>query len=488
MAKILLIAPPYLDLYGKISKAAGRYFPLGIAYIAAYLRKFGNHEVSMYEMETQKITGAAMLSIVKKNTPDVIGITCTTPTFSNAVQLASLLRTCTRAKIVLGGVHVSAIPEHVINQYHDVIDFVVCGEGEITMLALCDAVHNGTSVNSIPGIAFYENGRVVRTVSRSFITDLDSIPFPARDLIPQHLFYPNLHNARRKRCFSLLTSRGCPFNCSFCASRIVSGVQYRVHSAEYVLAEMEMLKKDYGAQQLLITDDTFTLQKERLVKICNGMIKARLKLDWFCFAQVSSVNRDLLKLMKEAGCYSIGFGVESANQEILRKIGKAITPAIAYNAIHDANAVGLKTQAFYVFGVQDETLAEARETIAFAKKTNATLAFFNMLVPYPGTRDFDYYFSKNDLATIDWNEFVAIGEKCVLKKSALAEHMEKLMAEAYREYYANPMRLWMILRSIGSFYEFKNYFFAVLGLVSQIWCWIWPNKKCTLKKQSNEDL
>jgi radical SAM superfamily enzyme YgiQ (UPF0313 family) len=339
------------------------------------------------------------------------------------------------------------------------------------MLELCDALENNMPVDLIKGIVFHKNGALVCNEPRPFIADLDGIPFPARDLIPQHLFYLNLHNARYRRCFSVMTSRGCPFNCSFCAARIVSGTKYRMHSPEYVLDEMKMLVKDYRAQQLIITDDTFTLDYSRLEKICNGIIKARLGLKWFCFAQVNTVNRDILKLMKKAGCYSIGFGVESADKQMLKQIGKAIDPDIARNAVAMANAIGLKTQAFYVLGMHNETAAQIRATIAFAKKVNSTLAFFNMLVPYPGTRDFNYFFSYQDLDKIDWSKFVAVGEHCVLNKSDFAKDMSKIMAIAYATYYANPVRLLNLARHIRSLYEFRNYINAGLGLMRQIGIW-----------------
>jgi anaerobic magnesium-protoporphyrin IX monomethyl ester cyclase len=246
MARIILISPPYLDLYGKLNKAAGRYFPLGLGYIAAYLRKYGNHEIRIYEPEAEQLSYDDIAKIINDYAPDIIGITCSTPNFKQALKLAQIGRENSRAKIVMGGVHASAVPEFILEAYHDVIDCVAIGEGEETILELVGAYASGKDISAIPGIAYSYNGTVICTSSRPFIEELDRIPFPARDLIPQKLFYPNLHNGRYKECFSMLTSRGCPFNCGFCAARIVSGKRYRVHSAEYVLEEMSMLKSDYS--------------------------------------------------------------------------------------------------------------------------------------------------------------------------------------------------------------------------------------------------
>jgi len=386
MAKVILISPSYVDLYGKLCRAAGRYFPLGLGYIAAYLRHYGNHDVQIYEMEAQGLTCQDITKIIKDHNPDIIGLTCSTPNFFRAIELAKIIRENSKAKIVLGGAHASALAEFIVGTYSDLFDSVVQGEGEITMLELVNAYQNDSSIEAIKGITYKHNGKIIKSESRPFIENLDSIPYPARDLIPQNLFMPNLHNARYRKCLTILTSRGCPFNCSFCASRIISGQKYRMHSAEYVLEEMKMLKQVYRTRQLIITDDTFTVNRERLVTICNGMIKDKLNLNWFCFSQINTLDKEILKLMKKAGCYNIGFGIESAEEEILRKIGKPISPQKALNIIKTANEIGLKTQAFYIFGSQDETKEQMEKTIKFAKATNATLVFFNMLVPYPGTK------------------------------------------------------------------------------------------------------
>ncbi|MBU0533495.1 MAG: B12-binding domain-containing radical SAM protein [Candidatus Omnitrophica bacterium] len=472
MAKVLLLSPLYIDIYGSLKSAAGRYFPLGIGYIASYLIKYGGHEVRLYEPEAQKLTIRDIKEIIKSFKPDIVGITCSTANFTRAIELAKLCRANSAAKIILGGVHVSAIPEFVMSENADCLDCVVVGEGEKTMLELVEAYQNNYGLESIKGIVYKKQNSIIRNENRPFIEDLDSIPFPARQLIPQHLFFPNMHNARYRNCSTILTSRGCPFNCSFCAARIISGTRYRMHSAEYVLEEMQMLKKDYKARQLLITDDTFTVNHSRLEKICKGMINKKLNLKWFCFAQVTTVNREILRLMKKAGCYSIGFGLESSNKDILKQMGKPISPAKSKETIKIANQLGLKTQAFYIIGSLGETKAQMEHTIKFSREVNSTMAFYNMLVPFPGTRDFNLFFSSVPLKNINWENFVAIGENCVLKNSKVSAHeIEKLLSKANIIYYANPQRFLNLLLHIRTFYEFSNYFLGGIALFKQLAKW-----------------
>jgi anaerobic magnesium-protoporphyrin IX monomethyl ester cyclase len=472
MAKVILLSPPYIDLYGKLNKAAGRYFPLGLGYIASYLRKYGAHSVKIYEPEAQSLSYPDLEKIIRENAPDIVGLTCSTPNFSRAIRLARAVKNNSDAKIIIGGVHASAVSEHIVENYPGLIDCVVAGEGEITMLELVKAYENKESLEGIKGIVFRSGNKTIRTETRPFIDDLDSIPFPARDLIPQELFIPNLHNARYRNCSSILTSRGCPFNCSFCASRIVSGKKYRTHSAEYVLEEMQMLKTDFHARQLLITDDTFTIDHERLEKICRGMIEKKLGLEWFCFSQVSTVNKEMLSIMRKAGCYNIGFGIESGNEDILKKMGKPIKPAKALEAVRLAKEAGMKTQAFYIFGTPGETRRQMKETISFAKKVGATLAFFNMLVPYPGTKDFNHFFSEIPLEKINWEKFVAVGEECVLTNAEVTpKEMEELIATANFKYYTNPLRIAGLLFHIRTFYEFSNYVRGGISLSKQIFKW-----------------
>ncbi|MBL7197448.1 MAG: cobalamin-dependent protein [Candidatus Omnitrophica bacterium] len=468
MFKIILISAPYIDLYGPIKIAAGRYFPLGLGYIAAFLKKNG-FQVLILEPEAQNLNYETIGKILATEKPDVVGISSATPNFNNAIKLAKIAKKSCNCKVVYGGVHASALPEFIMNNYHELIDFLVSGEGEYTMFELSVCLKNKESPFNVKGLYFYHNGKVIKTLTRPFIKNIDELPFPDRDLIPYHLFKPNMYSIRYKRCFSMLTSRGCPYGCSFCASYLTMGKQYRTHSAEYVIDEMIYLKNKYNAQQLIINDDSFTLDRNRLIKICENMSKKKLNLNFFCFSQINVVDKEILKLMKSAGCYNIGFGVESASSQVLQSMNKKVPLEKCKEVISAANQLGMKTQAYFIFGKEGETAENIKETIQYAIELNPTLAFFNMLVPYPGTKDFNYFFRNIKLDAIEWNNFVAIGTKSVFEQTCCRNiNLEKMIYNANLKFYFRPTKLFHLLTKIKTLYELQAYFKGGLGLILQM--------------------
>ncbi|MBD3271644.1 MAG: radical SAM protein, partial [Elusimicrobia bacterium] len=457
MYKILLISAPYIDHYGPIKMAAGRYFPLGLGYIAAILKR-QKYEVIMCEPEAQCMSFAKIEQFIHDLQPDVIGISSATPNFKNAVCIARIAKRVSNAHVVYGGVHASAVPNVILENHRDCIDYIVIGEGEFVMLELVRHLEQRIDPFEVPGLVFIKDGSVVRTKSSVMINNLDILPLPARELLPQSLFRPNMHNIRYKQCATILTSRGCPFNCSFCASHLTMGKKYRVHSSEYVLEEMLYLKNQFNLRQLIINDDTFSLDKKRLINICEGMIRKKLNIEWFCFSQVSTMEKDILRLMRKAGCYNIGFGIESASSKTLSSMGKKRPLEKCEQVIAQANKMGMKTQTFFIFGKPEETEKDIENTISLAIRLESTLAFFNMLVPYPGTLDFQSIFSGIPLASIDWHNFVAIGKNSVVSHANKNKiNLEKALYSANKRFYGRFKQIIHILSRIKTFEEFKAY-------------------------------
>lgn len=472
MLKVILINAPYIDIYGPIKMAAGHYFPLGIGYIASYIRQFGI-DVKLLDPEAQRLDDKDIKNIIEQEKPDLVGISSATPNFYNAVNIAKLAKNISKKICVaVGGAHASAVPENIVKEHHDIIDFVCIGEGEITTLEICKFLNGEINEKKeIKGISYWDNGIAIRTEPRELFKDMDSLPFPARDLVDMNLYYAHAHNSRHKHTIQMITSRGCPFQCTFCASGLTLGKQFRTHSPEYIVSEIEFLINKYDTRHFLIQDDTFTINKARLIKTCELIISRGLHIEWFCFSQVSAVDEEMLKIMKKAGCYSIGFGIESGDENVLRNICKNIKLEQAEYALRTANKLEYKTQAFFIFGNEGDNKETINKTIKFALKTSPTLAFFNILVPYPGTAIFEKFINV-PINQIDWQNFVAIGVNPVGDIGHLSKRQLQLyVLKANFLFYFRPTQIYRILRTIRTKFELLEYSKGAIALVMQMASW-----------------
>ena len=470
--KVLLINAPYVEGYGALKLAAGRYFPLGLGYIAAVLKQNG-FDVRLVDPEAESLGFADLEKMISNWKPLVVGVSSATPNFNNAMKIAKITKNvCHDSIVVIGGIHASALPEFVLLKSADV-DVVVIGEGENTMLELCNHAKDGkVSYGDIAGIAYRDGAHAKRTPSRSFITDIDTIPLPARELVNLKLFYPNLFNAKRRVSAGMITSRGCPFKCYFCASHITMGAGYRSHSAKRVYDEIEMLVKKHGVELIIFLDDTFTFDKKRVREICELILKNRLRFEWNCLGRVSDVNEDLLRLMKKAGCYSIAYGVESGDEKTLSTMKKGITIDQIRAAFSLSKKVGLRTQAFFVFGNKGETMEAIDRSIKLAKELNPLIAFFNILTPYPGTKAFEDMGIINNIESIDnWEDFVSIGPKAAFAGKLSKEELTSSVYRANKEFYLRLSQLARIGLSLRTFYEFSQYLKGGLALIAQMAIW-----------------
>lgn len=463
---------PYIDMYGPIKLAAGRYFPLGLGYIAAVLIQNG-FEVKLLDPEAQDLSSEDIKKICLEWSPSLVGISSATPNFSNAAALAKDIKSINKnITVAIGGIHASSLPDYVLKKSPE-IDCVVIGEGEYAMLEIAKALRDGSCpFSDIKGLAYRKGGETIFTLPRPFVPDIDSLPEPARNMLDMKLFFPNVFNIRRRLSAGMITSRGCPFKCYFCASHITMGDKYRPHSAERVIDEMSRLVKDNKVEQILFMDDTFAFNKERVFRITESIIKNKIKADWHCFARVSDVNTEMLRLMERAGCSSIGFGVESGDDKILMGIKKGITLDQVKKAFNATKSTKMRVQAFFVFGNKNETKENIDKTISLSLELAPHLAFFNILTPYPGTRAFSDLGIK-DLDTItNWEDFVAIGPRASLGVGGLSkEELLSAMNRANRAFYFRPGQLLKILFSIRSFYELSAYIKGGFALLLQMFAW-----------------
>jgi magnesium-protoporphyrin IX monomethyl ester (oxidative) cyclase len=290
----------------------------------------------------------------------------------------------------MGGAHPSTLPKSVLRDQN--VDYVVIGEGELTMLNLLKTLSKGASFNEIDGFAYREDGKTVINPKKRFIEDIDSLPLPARHLLPMNEYFnaeaPHGPELMRKPFTSMITSRGCPLNCVFCSIHTIWGRRWRPRSPDNVLLEIEHLIDVYKIREIQFEDDNLTLDKRRMEKICDLILDRGLDIRWFTPNGVAiwALDKNLLEKMKKSGCYKLSFGIESGCPQTLKFIKKPINLTRARQVIRWANDVGIWTHGFFVIGFPYETKEAIYETLKFAVGSDLDFASFFIATPLPGTR------------------------------------------------------------------------------------------------------
>lgn len=427
--KVLLINPPYSSSKYKFIGLVAP--PLGIAYIAAVL-EIGGVEVRIIDAPAVEMDFETIKKEIQKYSPDMVAITSVTPTVSNALKVAEISKkACPKAIIVLGGYHPTFTYQELLK--YDYVDLVVVGEGEYTMLELVKTLERGENLRNVKGIAC----KNFKTPPRPVIEDLDNMPFPARHLLPMEDY--KIMNMKLP-IGTLISGRGCPFHCSFCASSAMHGHKLRLRSSENVVDEMEHLKEDHNAEMIAFMDDTFTLNKKRVYDICDEIQERKLDRYWGCTARVDTISEELLCKMKEAGCITLFLGVESADQQSLDQLNKKITINKIKKTFELTKKHGVRTIASVVLGMPGDTRKSIETTIKFVKSLEPNYAIFSLATPYPGT---DFYLNSKDdnlIKTNDWSKFNLLSPVMETMDCSL-EELKKLQKKAFRDFYARPLYL-----------------------------------------------
>jgi len=425
--KIALINPPQRTDFPQP--------PLGIAYVAATLEKAGN-KVEIIDSSALKLNVDETVKMVIDNGFEFVGITVMTPTLGSAVEVARGIKEKNKSIFIfMGGAHVTALPVKTLENFPE-IDVVVIGEGEVTTPIL---IENKEKLKDVLGIAYRKNGKIVVTPSRPIIKNLDDLPLPAYHLLPINKYRPYPPHGKKLPYMAIMTSRGCPFRCTFC-SKPVHGKLYRAKSPKAIIKEIKYIKENYKIKEILFYDDSFTLDRQRIIELCDEMIKNKINIPWSCETRVNLVDKELLSKMKDAGCYIISYGVESGNQEILNNIKKDITLEQIKNAFKLTREAGIAIVSYFMLGCPGETKQTMKQTIEFAKELDANFAQFSICTPFPGTEIADLIDKKDE---IDWNKLSYVSNRSesipvVLSKNLNEEQLKKYYNNAYKEFYLRP--------------------------------------------------
>ncbi len=415
--KIALIAPPY-----PLEEAPSP--PLGLCYVAAACEAAGA-QVIILDYIVSKYSPEKLRTALDDFRPDVIGATSVTMNFPQAIDIIRDAKThLPEAVTMMGGPHVSFDVENTIESYPE-LDLIVIGEAEQTLHALIPAIRSRGRWPQVAGIAYRDTDRVVRTPERPLIIDLDTLPKPARHLLPmsryQALGFP----------VSVITSRGCPNRCIFCLGRRMVGNKPRFRSPELVVDEIEGLLAE-GMTIINVADDLFTANRGRVHALCEEIQRRGLDFIWSVFARVNTVDPELLRAMRAAGCYSVSFGIESGNARMLKRVKKGITLDQARQAVAWSKEAGLRTHASFMVGLPGESMETLEETRRFAESLGIEYGF-HFLSPFPGTtvrETIDQY--DLEILTNDWKLYDA--NQAIVRTAGLApEQMDAFVTAACRK-------------------------------------------------------
>lgn len=446
--RILLINPPQFGIFSEGLQ------PLGIAMIGGVLEGAG-HEVRIKDFTVESYTDTVLEKEISGFKPSIVGFSITTPVADFVYKkMVPIVRRNSNAVIIAGGPHPTILHEEALRY----VDIVVKGEGEETILELIEKLD---SPEEVRGIAFKKGHMIYVTPARNFIADLDSLPFPARELLPPVENYQGLPSVKYRRVYNISTSRGCPFNCVFCYQGVF-GRRFRARSPQNVVEEWEYLVKEKRAEVITISDDTFTTDPERVEKICRLLIQRNLRIPWTCSngIRIGRDTAELLPLMKTAGCVHVAFGIESGNEESLYKINKGISTDLVRKTVYSARRAGIKTVVgFFMIGFPWEDRSAILDTIEFACSLPLDYAHFTVPIPFPGTDLYELFLTLYENNPPPYSCFYPHSQYIFFEGKDLSkEDIKELYRTAYRKFYLRPQVIFNhLFRAISSFRLFKRY-------------------------------
>lgn len=430
--KVLFVNPPQTASKYKFMGVIAP--PLGIAYMAGVLQE-NNIDVEILDASAEDMDFKDVEKELLKRKPDLVALTALTPTIGRALETAQVVKeTLPDSIVVMGGYHPTF---NFIETLEDEnVDIVIRGEGEYIMLNLVQALENQSSLHDVKGIVFEdENSKeIVVNPEAPLIQDLDELPFPALNLLPMkkyRLLDMDTHMT------TMITTRGCPMQCSFCSSAAMHGKKIRERSVENIVDEIEYLKTNYDIDTIAFMDDTFTLKKRKVMAICDEILKRNIEIMWGCTSRVDTLDEKLLKKMKEAGCITIFIGVESADQQQLDNMCKNTTITKIENAFKIAHKLKIRTIASVALGMPGDTKEIMNKTVKFVHKLKPNYAIYSLATPYPGTRFYKEAFEKNLIKIKDWSKYTLITPILETIDCSLND-MRKIQAKAFMKFYLRP--------------------------------------------------
>ena len=385
---------------------------LGIGYLISYLKKnySGNLDIDFYSGFYD--SDEQIINASKK--ADIIGFGCTSPQYKHALSLARQIKSGNN-HIVFGGIHPTVLPDLILKE--ECIDGVVMGEGESAMLQVVEDVAKGVDIHK-------------HRYETNYVSNLDDLPFPDRQAIKNERNLMQAYSDEGKRITSVLASRGCPFNCSFCCSRNVWQHQTRFRSSANLLGEIEGLVRDWNVQFLKFSDDTFTVNKQKVIDFCKLKIERGIQLPYGANAHVNTIDEELLKYLVESGCGELWYGVESGSPRILKEIHKSTNISKIKEVFKLTREYGIKTRAYFLLGIPSETIEDIKMTEKLCDEIQPDIVGFTLLAPFPTNEYFDY----KTMADWDWSTFDEYSNDWVSTKTISNQQLKEIQKRLVAKY------------------------------------------------------
>lgn len=461
--RLSLVFPAWTQVFGtmsKVARGASTFPPLNLAYLAAIAEKNG-HVVQLIDGEAEQLTVSDIVNRVKEFSPDLIGLTATTPMFHIATEYAWAFKKVFNTPIVAGGPHVTFFREKI---FHECFDYFVIGQCENTFGLFLNTLADKKDVSMIPGLLFRKNGSNIFTGENPQITALDDLPSPARHLLKLDLYSVGTLKGRKKYT-SIMTSRGCPFKCVFCSTSIY-GSRVRRRSLENAITEIRHVINDLGIDHFYFLDDTMTLDRKYMLAFCDEIKKQGLKFTWEGGTRANLVDEELIAKMAECGLIRISFGLESADVEV-RKIIKKGVPLESYVTANKlTNKYGIETINSVMLGLPGDTYETIERTISFVRNARPLKhATFGIAIPYPGSEMYEMALKGEHglkLETQDFSKYQRYNAAVMTVNGISPEEMIKLQKKGLLRIYLVPWRIVPVLKRFGMRALIKPFFLALL--------------------------
>jgi anaerobic magnesium-protoporphyrin IX monomethyl ester cyclase len=446
---IVLCEPPYVFWdrgMDRLREGEETIPGMGVLVLAAVARSRG-YAVHLIDAKHQGASLDDTARSIVALRPDYLGLSATTISADNAARVAARVKAeLPEIVTILGGPHVSAIPERTLDAFPS-IDFGIAGEGEHALFELLDRLEGERPVDDVPGLVHRRGGTAVANPRAPYIDDLDNLPMPAWDLLPDfpHRFQPSLFGYPRTPVATLITSRGCPFSCTFC-DRSTSGKKGRMHGVEYVVRLCRHLE-GLGVRHIIFVDDLFTVRKDRVIDLCEAFLDNGFRFSWSCNSHPNLLDLDTMELMRRAGCWQIAYGIESGSQRVLDVVKREVRIPRMRETLRMTRAAGIRAKGYVMLGHPTEGLDSLAETVEFLKTVELDLCQITKFTPYPGTPSYPTI-RRYGSFTERWEEMNAMN--FVFIPTGLDEDvLETYFDHCYRTFYTRPDVLWSIVRLLA---------------------------------------